>query len=138
MANGVSWYTAPIRFFEVLWRDVTARDNTSNVVESGVDAVTAGLLPIRVVTKTPDVLGHIFRAKLNHVNPSTITSQDRYIKLFENVANNGISNPNVLNPYQRTVVGFEGFSQTFRNGKQVWTQTFDGKVINAGVNLIPK
>ena len=34
--------------------------------------------------------------------------------------------------------GFQGYSQTFRNGSQVWVQTRNGKIINAGVNLIPK
>lgn len=93
---------------------------------------------LRSVTKTSDVLGHIFRTITGHVNLSTIASQNRYINLFENVANNGISNTNILNPYQRNTAGFEGFSQIFRSRKQVWTQTLNKKVIDAGVNIIPK
>lgn len=34
--------------------------------------------------------------------------------------------------FQRNVAGFQGYSQIFRNGKQVWIQTLDGKIINAG------
>ncbi len=91
------------------------------------------------ITRTKDVLGHIFRRTSGHVNPSTITSQNRYIELFEKVANevNNL-NPNVLSNYQRTSGGYEGYAKTFRNGQQVWVQTFNGKIINAGVNIVPK
>ena len=92
-----------------------------------------------IITRSQSVLGHIFRNALGHVNPSTVTSQGRYIKLFEKVANNSANlNPNVLTNFQRTAGGFQGFSQTFRNGKQIWTHTLNGKIINAGVNIIPK
>ncbi|MGN7787362.1 FG-GAP-like repeat-containing protein [Niabella sp. 22666] len=91
------------------------------------------------VTRSESVLGHIFRNASGHVNPSTVTSQGRYINLFEKVANNSANlNPNILTNFQRTAGGFQGFSQTFRNGSQVWTQTLNGKIINAGVNIIPK
>ena len=91
------------------------------------------------VPRTKSVLGHIFRESEGHVNPTSIASQERYISLFEKVANTpGNLNPNVLTDYQRAAMGFKGFSQTFRNGTQVWTQTLRGKIINAGVNLIPK
>lgn len=89
--------------------------------------------------RTRDVLGHVFRDAIGHVNPSTQSSQNRYIQLFENVANNsGSLNPNVLTNYQRTMEGFKGFSQIFRNGKQVWVQTRNGIIENAGVNIYPK
>ncbi len=91
------------------------------------------------VTKSESVLGHIFRDATGHVNPSTVASQNRYISLFENVANNSANlNPNVLTDFQRTAGGFQGYSQIFRNGQQVWAQTLNGKIINAGVNIIPK
>jgi hypothetical protein len=91
------------------------------------------------VTKSESVLGHIFRDATGHVNPSTLTSQDRYIRLFENVANNSANiNPNILTNFQKTGSLFQGYSQTFRNGSQVWVQTFKDKIINAGVNIIPK
>jgi RHS repeat-associated protein len=91
------------------------------------------------VTRSESVLGHIFRDASGHVNPSTITSQNRYINLFEKVGNNATNlNPNVLNNFQRSAGGFQGFSQTFRNGKQVWVQTINGKIFDAGVNIIPK
>ena len=62
-----------------------------------------------------------------------------FYELFEKVANevNNL-NPNVLSNYQRTSGGYEGYAKTFRNGQQVWVQTFNGKIINAGVNIVPK
>jgi hypothetical protein len=72
------------------------------------------------------------------VNPATLTSKARYIKLFEHVANNGTPNPNVLSAFQKSAGGFEGFSMTFRNGSQVWVQVKDGRIFDAGVNLIPR
>ncbi|MDQ0966809.1 RHS repeat-associated protein [Flavobacterium sp. W4I14] len=92
---------------------------------------------LKIVSK--DVLGHIFRNAVGHVNPSTVESVGRYIKLFENVANDTKNiNSAVLSNYQRSASGFQGFTQTFRNGKQVWVQTFNGKIINAGVNVVAK
>lgn len=81
--------------------------------------------------------GHIFRNAPGHINPATLSSQQRYARLFENVA----SNPNNLNP---TIVspgginaGVTGNSQIFRNGKQVWVQHRNGEIIDAGVNIPP-
>ena len=91
------------------------------------------------VTKSESILGHIFRDARGHVNPSTVASQNRYISLFEEVANNPANlNSSVLNSFQRTAGGFKGYSKIYRNGQQVWTQTLYGKIINAGVNIIPK
>lgn len=86
-----------------------------------------------LVTRSDDVLGHIFRDKIGHVSPSTVTSQNRYLILFEKVGNNAQNaNPNVLSLFQKSAGGFEGFSQTYRSGKQVWAQVRNGKIINAG------
>ncbi|RWU06138.1 RHS repeat domain-containing protein [Pedobacter chitinilyticus] len=86
-----------------------------------------------------DILGHIFRNAVGHVNPTTIESKLRYLKLFENVANDVKNvNPAILSNYQKNTVGFQGFSQTFRSGQQVWVQVFNGKIVNAGVNIISK
>nr|WP_294860049.1 hypothetical protein [uncultured Fluviicola sp.] len=94
---------------------------------------------INTITRLESVLGHIFRDASGHVNPSTVASQNRFINLFENVANNsGNLNSNVLTNFQRTAGGFQGYSQVFRNGQQVWTHTLNGRIINAGVNVIPK
>lgn len=93
----------------------------------------------KYVTRSSDVLGHIFRNTAGHVNPATIASQNKYIKLFESVANNADNlNPNILSEYQRAAGGFEAYSKTYRNGKQVWAQAEGGKIFNAGVNNIPK
>jgi hypothetical protein len=90
------------------------------------------------VQRTESVLGHIFRNAEGHVNPGTEASQGRFIRLFERVANSpDNANPNVLSTFQKANPGFRGFSQTFRNG-QVWTQVFENRIINAGVNSIPK
>jgi hypothetical protein len=90
------------------------------------------------ITRSKPVLGHIFRDAPGHVNPSTITSQNRYINLFESVGNNPLNlNRGVLNSYQQTVSGFQGYSQTFRNG-QVWIQVRNGNIFDAGVNIIPR
>lgn len=91
------------------------------------------------IPRTKDVLGHIFKNTAGHVNPGTAASQSRYLNLFEKVANNPKNlNPNVLSNYQRTTGGFQGYSQTFRNGQQVWVHSRDGRIFDAGVNLIPK
>ena len=92
-----------------------------------------------IFPKTESVIGHVFRDAAGHVNPTTIASQNRYINLFESVGNNLDNiNPNVLNNFQLSTKGFQGFSQVFRNGKQVWVQTINGKIFDAGVNIIPK
>lgn len=86
-----------------------------------------------------DVTGHIFRRAPGHVNPTSVYTQNRFIQLFEEVANNVENyNPNVLSNYQRTTGGFQGYSQTYRNGYQIWVQTRNGKIFDAGVNIIPK
>lgn len=89
------------------------------------------------VTRSESVLGHIFRDATGHVNPSTLTSQNRYIQLFESVANNPANlNQSILAP-NAIKNGAEGFTQTFKNG-QIWVQTRNGKIFDAGVNLIPR
>jgi RHS repeat-associated protein len=100
--------------------------------------IPGGSFSRAVVPRTASVLGHIFKNAAGHVNPATLTSKARYIKLFEHVANNGTPNPNVLSPFQKSAGGFEGFSMTFRNSSQVWVQVKDGRIFDAGVNLIPR
>jgi hypothetical protein len=89
------------------------------------------------VTRSESVLGHIFRNAPGHVNPSTVASQNRYIKLFESVANNPANlNQSILAP-NAIKNGVQGFTQTFQNG-QIWVHTRNGKIFDAGVNLIPR
>jgi hypothetical protein len=93
---------------------------------------------LNTISKTPSILKHIFRNVPNHVNPSTITSQERYIKLFESIANNPKNiNSGVLNNFQKLESSFQGFSRNFKNG-QVWVQVRNGKIFDAGVNKIPR
>jgi hypothetical protein len=83
-------------------------------------------------------LGHIFRNAPGHVNPSRVASQNRYIKLFESVANNPANlNQGILDA-KAIQNGVQGFTQTFQNGKQIWVHTRNGKIFDAGVNLIPR
>ena len=88
------------------------------------------------VPRNKSVLGHIFINKIGHVNPPT-SSQSRYIKLFESVSNNPSNlDSSVLSNYQRVTGGFEGYSQTFSNNRQVWVHVRNGRIFDAGVNLI--
>ncbi len=96
---------------------------------------------VEVVNTAPranDVLGHIFRNASGHVNPETVASQDRYLGIFEKVAGNSKNlNPSILNP-QAAKNGVQAFTQIFRNGQQVWVHTRNGRIFDAGINLIPK
>jgi hypothetical protein len=74
-------------------------------------------------------LGHIFRNAVGHVNPSTVSSQVRYLNLFGRVA----SDPANLRGTTRW--GNQFYTQTFRNGRQVWVEVRNGQIRNAGVNL---
>jgi len=112
-----------------LLRTASRGAQAANVASKGV---------VNTVPRTKDVLGHIFRNAPGHVNPATAASQGRYISLFEKVAANPKNfNPNILNP-QAAKNGVQAFTQTFRNGRQVWVHTRNGRIFDAGVNLIPK
>ena len=77
--------------------------------------------------------GHIFRNSSGHVNPTTKASEDRYINLFENTTISNNINNNILGGFQRNNSSFIGYSKQYRNG-EVWVQTREGEIINAGVN----
>ena len=129
------YYNSNLRASSVEQSSEKIDARVANLAKPG--AVAQGVK--NTVPRTKDALGHIFRDAPGHINPTTVAAQSRYIRLFENVANNTKNfNPNVLTNYQRAAGGFQGFSQTFRNGQQIWVQTFNGKIINAGVNIIPK
>jgi hypothetical protein len=72
-------------------------------------------------------LGHIFRIGRGHVNPRTVSSQNRYMNLFQRT----------INPanFRSTKNGVSFYTQTQRNGKQIWVEVYNGKISNAGVNL---
>ncbi|MBS1919591.1 MAG: hypothetical protein JST17_05015 [Bacteroidetes bacterium] len=97
---------------------------------------------LNTVDRSASVLGHIFRDEVGHVNPGTLTSQNRFINLFENVANNA-NNLRAdavsagLMPQAAADAGVQVYTQTFKNG-QVWVFIKDGKVTNAGINLTAK
>ena len=89
------------------------------------------------VSRTESTLGHIFRDAPGHVNPRTISSQERYINLFERVANNPKNlNQNILSP-SAVESGVQGFTKSFKNG-QVWVQSRNGRIFNAGVNKVTR
>jgi hypothetical protein len=78
--------------------------------------------------------GHIFRNSAGHVSPSSMTSKQRFARLFESVANNSSNrNDNIL-PAAARAAGKQGLTRTFRGG-QVWAEVYRGRITNAGVNL---
>ncbi|MDP3938767.1 MAG: RHS repeat-associated core domain-containing protein, partial [Deltaproteobacteria bacterium] len=83
----------------------------------------------------PTRLSHIFRDAPGHVNPSTVASRERFLRLFEDVASNPLNRrPDFPLPKEAVEAGVESFTKTYRSGKQIWVLTRDGKIINAGVN----
>ena len=94
------------------------------------------------VNRDPSKIGHIFNDKIGHVNPKSIASQERYISLFEKVANNPenlISQPVLREfiPIQAYNAGVQVYAQTFNLG-QVWTFVRNGIIYDAGVNIVPR
>lgn len=125
---------------QVAIQTVVGAGTATTATQAATRAATSNAIK-NFIPRTKDALGHIFRNNKGHVNPSTTTSQSRYIDLFEDVANNGRNiNSNVLSPYQQQAGTFTGYSQTFRSGQQVWTQVDNatGRIINAGINILPK
>jgi RHS repeat-associated protein len=84
-------------------------------------------------------LAHIFRDSPGHVNPLTAATRNRFLRLFEAVAENP-ANLRVDAVQVRLITqhaadaGVRGFTQTTRSGQQVWVTVRDGQIINAGVN----
>ena len=79
---------------------------------------------------------HIFRQAPGHVNPSTVASQGRFARLFEDVASNPQNaRPNFPLPPGATQAGVQAYTQSFRNG-QVWVQVLNRIIQNAGVNPV--
>lgn len=80
-----------------------------------------------------NALTHIFRSALGHVNPATVSSQMRYMGLFQSVASNTANlRTDLVNPLAARAGG-QMFTQIFNNG-QVWVQVRNGAIYNAGVN----
>ena len=82
---------------------------------------------------------HIFRDAGGHVNPSTLASQGRFARLFEQVGSNtaNLRTDAVaagLTTSQGAAAGVSAYTQVFRNGEQVWALVRNNKIINAGVN----
>jgi RHS repeat-associated protein len=102
-----------------------------------------GGTPTHAVDRSPDVLHHIFRNSPGHINPSSIKTQDRFLRLFESIANNPANErldaitANIL-PRPAVIAGAQAFTETFRNGHQVWVFSRFGRIYDAGINLIPK
>ena len=105
--------------------------------------ITSELTPRNIVDRSPSVWKHIFRNSTGHVNPSTATSQNRYAFLFEKVANNPINLRTDavqvgLVDIRAFNTGTSVFTQTFKNGSQVWVWVRNSKIVNAGINPNPK
>lgn len=91
------------------------------------------------VDRAASVLGHIFRNSPGHINPGTIASRERFIRLFESVG----SDAKNLRPDAVTAgiitqdaanAGVEAYTQVMRDGSQVWALVRNGIIFNAGVN----
>lgn len=88
----------------------------------------------------PARLRHIFRPELGYVNPQTLASQARFLRLFAQVA----SSPQNLRPDAVQVgiitqdaanAGVQAFTWNGITG-QVWVTVRNGVIQNAGVNRI--
>ena len=125
-----------------------SRQDLLDLVGYGVTAVLLNLdmpLIFGIVAKgatakfDPNRVGHIFRDSPGHVNPGSAASQSRFASLFEGTASNsanlrsdavqaGIITQEAANS------GVRAFSQTMRNGEQIWVTVRNGVIQNAGVN----
>ncbi|WP_434101760.1 RHS repeat-associated core domain-containing protein [Methylocaldum gracile] len=99
-----------------------------------------GSLVGRVVAKfDPTRVGHIFRDAPGHVNPGTAASQGRFANLFESTASNS-ANLRVdavqagIITQEAANAGVQAFTQTMRNGEQIWVTVRNGVIQNAGIN----
>ncbi len=106
-------------------------------------SITRELTPRIIVDRSPSVWRHIFRNSNGHVNPSTATSQNRYASLFEKVANNSMNLRTDavqvgLIDIRAVNTGTSVFTQTFKNGSQVWVWVRNSKIVNAGININPR
>ena len=115
--------------------------NYRNFADSGFGSALMAITPLPIkggiiATYSKSLLGHIFRNAFGHVNPATVASQARYMKLFESVAAN-LANlrTNFPLPTAAANAGVQAFTQTFKNGKQAWVYVRGGKIIDAGINL---
>ncbi len=109
-----------------------------NYASSGaLEYIGTGGLSLLKFVKNPNALKHIFRNAPGHVNPTTVTSQNRYLKLFSSVASDTKNLVQTTNA-AKINANVKTFHRTFKSGKQVWVETINGKIVNAGVNNIPR
>ncbi|MGX5691520.1 hypothetical protein, partial [Arcticibacter tournemirensis] len=129
VVNGISTYLTGKDSYGVSQTNTTATLQIASAIPIGkISGIT--------VNASESLLGHIFRDAVGHVNPVTIESKTRYLNLFAKVAGNPNNLVPTVNPSAANA-GILTFYQTFRNGRQVWVQTLNGEIRNAGVNLIP-
>jgi hypothetical protein len=78
---------------------------------------------------------HIFRDAAGHASPGTAASQERFIRLFQEVASDPANaNIGVVKSQEAVAAGVQGFAKVFRTGEQVWVHVRNGMIIDAGVN----
>ncbi len=94
---------------------------------------TASVIGRAFVPQTKSVLGHIFRTSQGHVRPATEASRQRFVRLFEQVANNPSNAANHLLSDAARSRGTQMFTQHFTRGT-VWVHVNNGRIFNAGVN----
>jgi len=133
LVGAAHWASEPVEIIALK----TVEKTSINSVASG-SAANAAKGVTNAIPRTKDVLGHIFKNTAGHVNPATAASQSRYLNLFEKVANNSKNlNQSILKP-SAIKNGVQGYTQTFRNGQQVRVHSRNGRIFDAGVNLIPR
>ena len=84
---------------------------------------------------------HIFRDEAGYVNPVSLASQERFVRLFDQVGANP-ANLRVdavaagLTTVQGVAAGIDAYTQVFGIGRQVWVLVRSSTIINAGVNAV--
>lgn len=82
---------------------------------------------------------HIFRNAGGHVSPLTLSSENRFVNLFKDIAGdpkNLYSNDYLTNKAKES--GINLFAKTYRSGKEAWVYVRNNEIQNAGINLEKK
>lgn len=86
---------------------------------------------------------HVFRNASGHVNPVYHASKLRFVQLFQRVSLNPANLradavAAKLMTRQAEAAGVNTYTQTMRNGSQVWVHVRNGEIVNSCVNAAGK
>lgn len=132
--DAINEYNPIANLWDVIAYSYSGQDRLGNkmtLTDANLKAI--GVLPIGKFGVTVTSLEHIFRNAVGHVNPTSVASQQRFMRLFAAVASNPNNLVKTVNP-AAAAAGVQTFQQTFRSGRQVWVQVLNGQIRNAGVN----